>query len=95
MKERRLSNAGPVISAVVLLLVPVLYVGSYLALVRPPANWFVASPGVSTMMPAHNYRYGGERSAWFFWPLEQIDRKLRPKAWESGVVFEWLHEATP
>jgi hypothetical protein len=33
-----------------------------------------------------NYRYGGERAAWFFWPLEQIDRRVRPSAWDPLIL---------
>ncbi len=63
MKEKR--SFVPVAVAIVLLLLPVAYVGSYLALVEH-----------GSALP---YRSEAERT--FFWPLEQIDRKLRPDAW--------------
>jgi len=60
-------SRAPLIAAIVLLLLPILYGGSYLALVVPGAA-----------MP---YR-GVEPARSFFWPLEQIDRKVRPAEWE-------------
>ena len=50
---------------IVLLLLPVVYVGSYLVMVEH-----------GSALP---YRSEVERS--FFWPLEQVDRKLRPLTW--------------
>jgi hypothetical protein len=62
-------HAAPIIAAILLLL-PVLYVGSYLAMVVPQAD--VNAP----------YRIGGTNTAKCFWPLEMIDRRLRPKNWD-------------
>jgi hypothetical protein len=72
---------APLITAIVLLLLPVLYVGSYLALVTPNGQrmvWF--GPDVATY-PKQSYRWGAQLSERIFWPLEQIDRQLRPHAW--------------
>jgi hypothetical protein len=100
---------SPIIAAVLLLL-PVLYVGSYLALVVPGGfdatppipRGTVAVPTTATelrrarfqtrsgvqQIVIHRYRLGGRRAEWFFWPLEQIDRLLRPGAWElSGLPY--------
>ena len=63
-------NRAPLIVAIVLLLLPVLYVMSYLAMVEH-----------GSALP---YRSEAERT--FFWPLEQIDRKLRPLTW--GEITE-------
>ena len=63
MKDR--SYAAPIVALILLL--PLVYVGSYLAMVVPGAA-----------MP---YVGGSEAAQRFFWPLEQIDRKLRPSAW--------------
>lgn len=64
----------------VLLCLPVLYVGSYLALVEPP----LATTSYNTRaFGASPYRNGKQWSERVFWPLEQIDRRLRPGAWES------------
>jgi hypothetical protein len=76
-------HAAPIVAAILLLL-SVLYVGSYLALVVPGSkprsvNDFLARRGTP-------YRWGGKTSAKVFWPLEQIDRKVRPGAWEPGIV---------
>lgn len=62
------------IVAIVLLILPVLYAGSYLALVRPEGSVLFVYP----------YQYGEAWSARIFWPLEQIDRKVRPGAWGFG-----------
>jgi hypothetical protein len=76
-------HAAPIIAAILLLL-PVLYVGSYLALVTPGGTAvgsikinYVPYPVID------HYRAGGDISGAIFWPLEQIDRKVRPGAWEQ------------
>jgi hypothetical protein len=73
-------SRAPLIVAIVLLLLPLLYVGSYLAMVVPSGDGGIRIPGLAG---DEYYRFGGERAAWYFWPLEQIDRKVRPGAWES------------
>jgi hypothetical protein len=65
-KNRR--SAGPLIIAIVLLLLPMLYVGSYLALKQ-----------------VEYYCWGGDWASRLYWPLEQIDRKMRPEAWKSPL----------
>lgn len=83
MDHQRQSRA-PLIITIVLLLLPVMYVGSYLALVN--TNRFVEfqeiRPGTFTPLPMQRYRFGGLWAERVFWPLEQIDRKLRPGEWE-------------
>jgi hypothetical protein len=74
-------HAAPIIAAVLLRL-PVLYVGSYLALVTPDNVTDYKSSKGGRFNFANNYRIGSEWCDRIFWPLEQIDRKLRPKAWE-------------
>jgi hypothetical protein len=75
----------PVIIAVVLLLLPVLYVGSYLVLLQRIAlPVSVLSGRPVPIMNVAAYRIGGQYAKAFFWPLEQIDRRLRPGAWESS-----------
>jgi hypothetical protein len=77
---------APIIAAVLLLL-PVLYVGSYLALVVPegkPADRVFRENGhtvIETYLTP--YRFGGKFSERIYWPLEQIDRRVRQDAWES------------
>lgn len=63
-------HAAPIIAAILLLL-PVLYVGSYLALVKPPSL---------------SYRIEGAWVSSFFWPPALIDRKLRPRVWEPELT---------
>jgi hypothetical protein len=70
MEERR-SNAVPILAAIVMLLLPVLYVGSYLALVTPDHRDPFAYP----------YRVQN-RLVEFYWPLEWIDRRVRPATWQ-------------
>jgi hypothetical protein len=84
---------APIIAAVLLLL-PVLYVGSYLALVAPGGQ-FVAAPngpdgfyveernGRWKIITGRYRRYtlADEWSRVVFWPLEQIDQRVRRGAW--------------
>jgi hypothetical protein len=85
-------HAAPIIVALLLIL-PVLYLGSYCALVVPggiyPTLHAYKDPGRVNQVIIDSqvyYRSGGSFSAHFFWPLEQIDRKMRPHAWVD--VFE-------
>jgi hypothetical protein len=74
------THSAASIIAVSLLLLPLLYVGSYFAMVVPGGKW-IPIDGIE--MPADStYRFGGSWSSMAFWPLEQIDRKVRPSAWE-------------
>lgn len=89
-------SRAPLIIAIVLLLLPVLYVGSYLALVKPGYQTFQHGTGhsssdsdetvihseaeyIDTTYPT--YRLQSEWIGRIFWPLQQIDRKVRPDAW--------------
>jgi len=73
-------HAAPIIAALLLLL-PVLYVGSYLMLVTPGMFWW------HTPVKCTHYRYGGGVAERAYWPLEQVDRRIRPDKWiEQGVV---------
>jgi hypothetical protein len=58
----------------VILLLPALYVGSYLALLDPY--------GVTQALPAH-YRFGGDCARWTFYPINLLDRQLRPSYWNA------------
>ena len=84
-----MTNRAPLIVAIALLLLPLLYVGSYLALVEPsgPTHW---DDGKGNRLPFEFFHYGdSEQFNWWagrvFWPLEQVDRKLRPGAWEGDL----------
>ncbi|QDU26873.1 hypothetical protein ETAA8_19570 [Anatilimnocola aggregata] len=82
MKQPR--SAAPIFAAVLLLL-PVLYVGSYLALVTHSNDlvindeWCDAYP----LLGDDNR----EAASYFFWPINQIDRKLRPADWKYMDPF--------
>jgi hypothetical protein len=82
MPKPRLNPALVTALALLLLLLPSLYVGSYLTLVVPAGRIeSVAGAGQKFLIVSH-YRWGGNSFASrFFWPLQQVDRKLRPKAW--------------
>jgi hypothetical protein len=87
MQTRRIA---PIIAAILLLL-PVLYVGSYLTLIIP--GGVMCEPGPEVKCQGRGpyffrkiYRVGDQRSEWFFWPLEQIDRRLRPDSWPVDSV---------
>jgi hypothetical protein len=69
---------APIIAAVLLLL-PMLYVGGYLALVVPEGG--VLKGGESRVT---HYRAGDRAASVVFWPLEQIDRKARRRDWDDS-----------
>lgn len=80
-------HAAPIIAALLLFL-PVLYMGSYLALVLPGGRSVIVDrgPGRGAMTYLSHYR-GWDNPDYplalrrVFWPLEQIDRQVRPGAW--------------
>jgi hypothetical protein len=79
-------NVGPIIAVIVLLL-PILYVASYWVLVVP-SGAFIADPASPYSYEQRSgdgymksYCTANEFCERFFWPLEQADRKLRPGAW--------------
>jgi hypothetical protein len=74
-------SVAPIIVANLLLL-PVLYVGSYFAMVVPGPISVTGSMGIG---PPNNpnYRSHGAWESRFFWPLEELDRKIRPRAWDG------------
>jgi hypothetical protein len=77
-----MTNRAPLIVAIVLLLLPVLYVGSYFALLRSgPSVTSTGLPSGQKHTRITNYKVGGERLDWFFWPAEETDRRLRPATW--------------
>ena len=54
-----------------------LYVGAYYALVRPLRLYSFATEG-SYMSPQYSF----EQARPFFWPIHEIDRRLRPQVWD-------------
>lgn len=79
-------SRAPIIAAVLLLL-PVLYVGSYFALAMPPVNQDRANQRANSGRGNYGwggYAWGGSFAAQFYWPLEQLDRNVRPGFWKYG-----------
>ncbi len=75
-------NRAPRFLAIVLLLLPVLYLGTYLALMERFVVT-VTSGGRARTHIVVNYRIGGPALSAFYWSLKQIDQKLRPGAWST------------
>jgi hypothetical protein len=76
MEERR-SKLMPVVVALLLAL-PVLYVGSYLGLVRPDG---IVNEAVDDPFPEiRYYRFGDKYAQKLFWPLERLDWRMRHPA---------------
>jgi hypothetical protein len=90
-----MTSRAPLILAIVLLLLPVLYVGSYFALVVPsgiPRR--MAGPYGGTYISFNeHYRFADTEAKFLFWPLEQIDRRMRPKAWQVDDLIQRLWDA--
>ena len=78
MKEQR-SIAVPFVVAVLLLL-PVLYVGSYLAMLDP-----LESRGGGMLVRSERYRGVGDVgiATHLFRPINLLDRRIRPSYWEE------------
>lgn len=90
-----MQNRAPFIVAIVLLLSPLVYLGSYLALAEPHYAVWVGDPSVRPMKIVAHYRLFGQRGRAFFWPLEQIDRKIRPEKWTRNYQQGDYIPATP
>ncbi len=80
-----INRSAPPILAAILLLLPWLYVGSYLALVVP-ARGTIMRYVAGEWNYVHPYRYGGAWSAALFRPLEKMDRKLRAESWKKLAI---------
>jgi hypothetical protein len=86
--ERPHQSRGPLIIAIVLLALPMLYVGGYLALVLPQGvvvsiDHFDEDGRINSQPIWSHYRLWRGVAPRIFWPLEQFDRKLRPDAWST------------
>lgn len=71
--------------AALLLILPVLYVGSYFALVVPQSISVFppddGQPAVSRFGRIDYYRFEIKWGERFFWPLQQLHRTIRPDDW--------------
>lgn len=72
----------PLIVAIGLLLLPVLYVGSYLSLVRPIQR--------KSYVQYHYPLIGAQHQTTIFWPLEKIDGRVRPASWQFQPDSVWV-----
>ncbi len=82
MAQNKYSHAPPVVG-IVLLCLPLIYLGSYLCLVCPA---YSHHPFLGEI----NYRGKWRGAARFYWPLEHIDRQLRPDFWSPYADEEML-----
>ena len=65
------------IGLVALATAPLIYFGSYLAIVRR------GDEGLQYIPLLPDYGSGGRTAAWIFSPAHEIDRKVRPGYWEE------------
>lgn len=72
--------------AIVLLLLPILYVGSYMMLVSPEPDLFVFYPGGWYRISGYRIQ---SRITVVYWPVEQIDRRIRPDVWSRAAEEEF------
>jgi hypothetical protein len=77
MDEKR-STAAPVAVALLLALPLVVYVAAYAMMLTD--IWTVRITRDGDYYSARNYRFADNYAAIFFWPVEQIDRRIRPDA---------------
>jgi hypothetical protein len=81
MEER--SSHTPWVAIILLCLLPCIYAGSYLALVEAQPLSFVSGPGPWRKRAV--YRVGGAVAAKVYWPINKLDRKVRPDYWKHDV----------
>jgi hypothetical protein len=87
---QRTRTIAPII-AVLLLLAPILYVLSYLLLVVPKGRIVIGKVTIHGAFGAYeHYRFGAHRIKLLYWPLEQLDRKLRPREWERMFIEDQI-----
>jgi hypothetical protein len=84
MNERRFP-AAPIGLAALLLLLPCLYVGSYLALVRRALPTIVNTDNEPEY--CDKYAIGGDVARKAYAPLNALDRRLRPAYWAAFKRF--------
>ncbi|WP_425613633.1 hypothetical protein NA78x_003468 [Anatilimnocola sp. NA78] len=85
--QAMMTNRAPLIIAIVLLLLPVLYVVSYLAIMTTEPDPFLAYHQASKTYPGMVQR--------IFWPLEIIDRQFRPDAFEIHLPPHIREQMSP
>jgi hypothetical protein len=75
-----MTRPAPIV-ATILLSLPLLYVGSYYCVVDTDLAGFAPCTGPATPP----YRIWPHFAGQFYWPVEQVDRKLRPGAFEDSL----------
>src|SRR5688572_25554589 len=89
MNQGRTNFAAMFIGIVVLLL-PVVYVGAYLVALRPgriSTNHFIDQLPPEAFFP---YRWRNPLVGRVFWPLEKVDRQLRTSKWEDREMPNYI-----
>jgi hypothetical protein len=76
------------IGSAVIAAMPLLYVGTYLAMLDPGPQIPVGNLVSTTLIRMPSYRFGGEAADWFFAPLNSVDQSLRPTYWHEHHFFE-------
>lgn len=83
MVTRNRNRSPATLVAIVFALLPVLYLGSYLALVLPQGKLVrVKRPLSESGYAVQHYRCGGEWSKRAYQLPEWIDRQVRPEVWQ-------------
>ena len=90
-----MKNSGPLFAALVLLLCVPVYFVSYLALVVPAGVEISLPAPAPPVWKINHYRLAPDQAAVVYWPLEQVDRRIRPAAWEVVQVSEWIDVGGP
>jgi hypothetical protein len=75
-----MTNRAPLFAAILLLVLPVLYVGSYFALLSPGPMFLEPTKG-NFLVRAVKFRFGGEVSKAIFRPMIDMDMRWRPTFW--------------
>jgi hypothetical protein len=85
---RKLNSSAPIIIAIAILQGPLFYVGSYFALGRPEDSKWEIAARKDVGVNYHGYHNGGNWAWRMYWPLEQIDRRVRLEAWKEEPYLD-------
>jgi hypothetical protein len=79
----RPSTAAPILAVLAIVLVTLgTYVGGYLALLKVRVVYTIDS-GIEYERHFLNYRIDGKFITRLFYPINQVDRRLRPEHWRN------------
>lgn len=81
MSDKR--PTGAVVLVAILLALPVVYFGSYYALLVKTTAVFTTKNINVRVVSLPSYRAGGEAAKTFFGPAYHIDRAIRPSYWQD------------